>query len=96
MGTPIDESVAAWDGPWRCVRIPLPDLRGRGSCDNDWFSPRGRHDWSAVDQFEIIAEHHALTGMDFWFDVIRVADPPGLRQDRGLIRCLPASGRFEV
>jgi len=56
--------------PWRAG-----ESRERGSWDDGWFNPRGAFDWSAVDRFEIVAEHHDFTGMQFWFDDIRVTSP---------------------
>ncbi len=72
MGTTIDGKIAAWNGLWQQVRIPLEDLTERGSWDDAWFNPRGDYDWSAVDRFEIVSEHHDWVGMNFWFDDIRV------------------------
>ncbi len=80
MRTTIDQTKAAWDGQWHRVQIPLKDFREHGSWDNGaWLNPQGLFDWAAVDRLEIVSEHHAFTGMDFWFDDIRVADPPGTR-----------------
>jgi endoglucanase len=75
MSTAVDETDAAWDGQWHLVRIPLVDLTERGSWDDGWFSARGDYDWSAVDRFEIVAEHHDWVGMQFWFDDIFVTSP---------------------
>lgn len=72
MGTTIDEKIVAWDGQWHHVRIPLKSLTERGSWDDGWFSAQGDYDWSAVDRFEIVSEHHDWVGMQFWFDDIHV------------------------
>jgi endoglucanase len=79
MGTAIDQKTAAWDGQWHHVQILLKSLKDRGSWDGAWFNPQGLFDWAAVDRFEIVSEYHDFVGMDFWFDDIRVADPPGTR-----------------
>lgn len=75
MTATIDESVAVWDGRWNRVQIPLRDFADGGSWDDGvWLNPRGRFDWSAVNRFEIVAEHHDFVGMQFWFDDIRVTE----------------------
>ncbi len=80
MTATIDEKLAAWDGAWHLLRIPLRSFKDSGSWDNGaWFNPRGAFDWSAVDRFEIVAEHHSLAGMQFGFDEICVKDPSGMR-----------------
>ncbi|MBN1506120.1 MAG: glycoside hydrolase family 5 protein [Sedimentisphaerales bacterium] len=79
MRTTIDQANAAWDGQWHRVQIPLKSFTEHGSWDGAWLNPQGLFDWAAVDRFEIVSEHHAFTGMDFWFDDIRVANPPGSR-----------------
>jgi len=71
----IDESLAAWDGTWQHVRIPLADFREHGAWDDGWFNPTSQFDWQAVDRFEIVAEHHSLEGIRFWFDEIQVLEP---------------------
>ena len=79
MRATIDQKVAAWDGQWHHVQIPLKSFTEHGSWDGTWFTPQGLFDWAAVDRFEIVSEHHSFAGMDFWFDDIRVANPPGSR-----------------
>lgn len=80
MATTIDQKTATWDGEWHSVQIPLRNFVDRGSWDDGaWFNPRGAFDWSAVNRFEIVAEHHSFAGMQFWFDEIRVTDAPGAR-----------------
>ena len=71
----IDEQVAAWDGAWHKVHIPLRDLAEHGAWENEWFNPIGAFDWQAVDRFDIVAEHHALDGIQFWFDDMRIVGP---------------------
>lgn len=71
MGKTIN--FALWDGEWHKISIPLKDMEEKGSWDDAWFPPEGKFDWTSVDRFEIVAEHQALTNIDFWFDDIRVS-----------------------
>ena len=73
MGKTIDETVTSWDNKWHQVIIPLSELQEKGSWDNAWFNPENKFDWSAVDRFEIVAEQKALTGIQFFFDDIKVS-----------------------
>jgi endoglucanase len=75
MGITIDDSVAAWDGTWQHIQIPLNVLIELGSWDNGWFEPQGNFDWAASEYFQIVAEHHNLQGINFWFDKIQIMDP---------------------
>jgi endoglucanase len=72
MGKTLDQSVVPMDGQWHEVRLPLQTLTEKGSWDNAWFEPQGLFDWTSVDRFEIVPEHQPLTGIEFWFDDIRV------------------------
>ncbi len=74
MGLTIDETLAQWNSEWHHVQIPLDDLIEKGSWDNGWFDPQGDFDWTTVEHFQIVAEHHDLVGQ-FWFDEIRIIDP---------------------
>lgn len=71
----IDETVAAGDGSWKHLQIPLNQFTEHGAWDNGWFEPRGDFDWAAINRFEIVAEHQDLKGIQFWFDNIRIVDP---------------------
>lgn len=73
MGLTIDETIVPWDGEWHQITIPLNALEEKGSWDNDWFEPEGKFDWSAIDRFEIVAEHGSMEGIGFSFDDIRVS-----------------------
>ncbi len=73
MGKTINNTFALWDGEWHKISIPLKDMEEKGSWDAEWFPPEGKFDWTSVDRFEIVAEHQALTNIDFWFDDIRVS-----------------------
>jgi endoglucanase len=76
MRLTIDETLAAWDGEWKHLRIPLSRFTEHGSWDdNQWFNPQGLFDWAAADRFEIVSEHQDLKGIQFWFDDVRVTDP---------------------
>ena len=72
----IDANVAEWDGEWKHLQIPLNKYTEHGSWDNEqWYNPQGDFDWTNIDQFQIVAEHHNLKGIDFYFDNIRIVDP---------------------
>ncbi len=73
MGKTIDQTIATWDGTWKKISLPLKNLEEKGSYDNGWFPPESKFDWKTVDRFEIVAEEQALTGIEFWFDDIRVS-----------------------
>ncbi|UCH13604.1 MAG: cellulase family glycosylhydrolase [Bacteroidales bacterium] len=71
----VDENLANWDGRWYHVHIPLSDFTEHGSWYNDaWYNPVGDYDWAAVDRFEIVAEHHDMKGIYFWFDNIHITN----------------------
>jgi len=73
MGMTLDHALVDWDGTWQHVQLPLADLVELGSWDdNTWHDPRGDFDWSQVEHFRIVAEHHDLTGIDVYFDRIRI------------------------
>ncbi len=71
----ITESVAEWDGDWKHLQIPLRQFTEGGSWDNGWFNPAGKFDWKAVDQFQIVAEHHNFKGRTLYIDHVRIVDP---------------------
>jgi len=75
MRQTIDETIATWNGEWSHLQIPLNNFAEHGSWDNGWFNPRGDFDWTAVEYFQIVAEHHALKNIKFWFDNIRIVNP---------------------
>ena len=41
MNATIDQKIAAWDGQWHHVQIPLKSFVDGGSWDNTWFPPQG-------------------------------------------------------
>ncbi|MCF8261808.1 MAG: cellulase family glycosylhydrolase [Melioribacteraceae bacterium] len=75
MKVTIDENMVIWDGSWQTLRIPLTTFTEGGSWDDAWFEPIGEFDWTAVDRFEIVAEHHSFAGKQFWFDDIKIVNP---------------------
>jgi len=82
----IDENLAMWDLRWHHLYIPLNEFTEHGSWDGEWFNPVGDYDWSAVDRFEIVAEHHDMTGMHFWFDNIHITNmDTAIVRDTGVI-----------
>jgi endoglucanase len=70
----IDESVATWDGKWHHLHIPLLEFTEHGAWDGSWHDPIGAFDWRTVDRLEIVAEHHSLENIQFWFDNIYITD----------------------
>ena len=75
MAYTIDERLAAWDGAWHKVRVPLADFVEQGTWEDEWFNPIGAFDWQAIDRFDIVAERGDLTDVHFWFDDVRIAGP---------------------
>ena len=71
----IDRNIAVWNGQWNHLQIPLNTFSERGAWDDGYFNPIGAFDWTAIDRFEIVPEYGDLTGIHFYFDDIRVADP---------------------
>ncbi len=77
----LDRSIGRWDGTWHRLRIPLKNFIEGGSWDNGWFNPQNSFDWTAIDRFEFVSEHHDLKGIRFWIDDLRVVSPTELDQD---------------
>ncbi len=75
MNYTLSSALSIWDNQWHHLQIALTDFIEGGSWDNGWYAPQGAFDWTAVDQFQIVAEHLDLTGMQFWFDNIQIMDP---------------------
>ena len=73
MGKTIKDDIVPLNGEWQEVIIPFNELEEKGSWDDGWYEPAGKFQWSAVDRFEIVAEAGPLTGVDFFFDEIKVA-----------------------
>jgi len=72
----VNSSVAAFDGQWHAVSIPLKSFLDAGSWDGSWFGPTNSFDWKAVDRVQIVSENMVLTGKKFWFDQIRINGTP--------------------
>lgn len=75
MDYTINTSKIPFDGEWHLAQIPLSSFIDIGSWDNAWFNSTNSFDWAAVERFQIVAEHMALTGKEFWFDNIRISEP---------------------
>ena len=72
----IDANITEWNGEWQHLQIFLNEFTEHGSWDNEqWYNPQGEFDWTKIQQFEIVAEHHDLKGINFYFDNIRIVDP---------------------
>jgi endoglucanase len=70
----LNNSNVNWNGEWNHLQIPFSNFTEHGSWDNEWFSPQGDFDWAAIDKFEIVSEHHSLSGIEIWFDEISIVD----------------------
>ncbi len=81
MRVTIDNSMAAWDGEWNHLQIPLDEFVEHGSWDNGWFNPRGDFDWTKIDRLEFVSEHSDFKGKELWLDHIRVVDPTKVMVD---------------
>ena len=79
----INDQVAAWDGDWHHVNIPLSSFSEQGSWDDKtWYNPIGDFDWKAVDRYQIVAEDMDMSGIEFSFDNILITDIPVSVNDR--------------
>jgi len=67
----IDDQRVDLDGTWQHMRIPLSDFSEHGAWEaGEWFSPQGDFDWSRIKCFQIVADCHALTNTQLYFDEI--------------------------
>jgi len=71
----IDNSIVDFDGKWHKIEIPLQHFWEQGSWDNGWFEPEGKFDWTAIDEFNIVAEYKNITGSQLWFDELKIYNP---------------------
>lgn len=72
----VDNSKISFNGAWHLLEVPLSDFTEQGSWDNNqWFTPEGKYDWSAVDNFQIVSESGTQNGVSFWFDEIKIDGP---------------------
>lgn len=72
----IDRNVANLNGEWNHLQIPLHAFSEHGSWDNNrWYNPTGAFDWTVVEDFQFVSEHHDLIGIQFYFDDIRMIYP---------------------
>jgi endoglucanase len=75
MRTTLNNSNTDFDKRWHHLHIPLIDFTEQGSWDNNqWYEPEGKFDWTAIDRFEIVAEHAPLNGLKIWFDNIIITN----------------------
>ena len=73
--TTISQATVPFDKRWHHLHIPLSQFTEQGSWDNNqWFEPQGLFDWSAIDKFEIVAEHGPLDGQQIWFDNVMITN----------------------
>ena len=72
MGKTI-EQILPGNEIWTLIEIPLKELIEKGSWDNAWYTAEGKFDWTSIDRFEIVAEHHNLQGIKFWFDDMEIS-----------------------
>lgn len=72
----IDRSKVKFDNQWHEISVPLKDFREVGAYENGtWYNPKGLGDWSRIDRFDIVANHHDLVGKNYWFDNISISSP---------------------
>ena len=74
MHITIDENTVPFDSRWHHVYIPLQDFTEHGAWDGAWFPPEGKFDWTAIDRFEIVAEHQDLKNVKLWFDNLHITN----------------------
>ena len=74
MHITIDENSVPFDSRWHHVHIPLQDFTEHGAWENEWFPPESKFDWTAIDRFEIVAEHQDLKNVKLWFDNIHITN----------------------
>ena len=92
MKVTINKTIGKWDGEWKHLQIPLRQFVEGGSWDNGWFNPEGKFDWQAVEQFQIVAEHHDFKGRTLFIDHVRIVDPKAVKVDEA---AAPQSFRLE-
>lgn len=60
---------------WQTINIPLTEFTEQGAWeDGNWYDPQGKYDWTAVDAFQIVAEHEAFAGVELFFDEIKITN----------------------
>jgi len=79
MGFTIDETMAAWDGKWHKIYVPLKNFKDQGAWDNGWFNSTGSYDWKITDDFLIVSEEGDLKGKALWFDNIYLTNRDTLK-----------------
>lgn len=74
MRVTLDENDLAGDSRWTHLHIPLKNFTEQGAWDNGWYNPEGKFDWTAIDRFEIVAEHATQQDVKLWFDNIHITN----------------------
>jgi len=63
------------DGIWKRIRLPLKDFSEHGSWDNNqWHTPEGKFDWTAIDEMAIVTEYTPLDSAVVWIDHIAITN----------------------
>ncbi len=71
----LDNTLAAFDGNWQHVRVPLSDFIETGAWeDNTLYPPEGKFDWTRIERFDFVAENSHLHDVEFFFDHIQIVD----------------------
>mgnify|MGYP002640374384 CR=1 FL=1 len=70
----LDNAELNWDGEWQYIQIPLASMNETGSWDGAWFESEGLFDWTAIDNFQLVAERGAFNESQLWLDDIRIVD----------------------
>ena len=70
----INNTKVDWSGSWEHLHIPLKTFAEQGAWENAWFNPENLFDWSAVNQFQIVAETKAMGKYTIWIDNIYITD----------------------
>ncbi len=72
----IDNGMVAMNGRWQVAEFALKDMLDAGSWHNNtWYNSEGKFDWTRIDRFEIVAEHHDIQGRNLWLDQIEIVNP---------------------
>jgi len=72
----IDNGLVTMDGQWHEVEFALSDMIDIGSWHNNtWYGSEGKFDWTRIDRFEIVSEHHDMQGQNLWLDDIQIVAP---------------------
>jgi len=73
----IDERILVPDGNWHTIRIPLRNMQEHGawiSSTSRWMAPQGDFSWNSIYRMDFVSEHGDLSGVQIWFDDIRITN----------------------